>query len=571
MSRKSPFSRLTIRIMGEKSGNLDLVRGRVVLLATFFVVFYLVVMVRVVDATIIQGLFSEAESYIGAPQADAGSASQNSTFRADVIDRNGVLLATSLKTASLHADPKNILNPVDTAKGLVKIFPEISYGEILKKLQSEKRFVWIKRNLTPNEQKKILELGEPGLVFDYDYRRFYPQGELSSHIVGYANIDGKGQAGIELSFNNLLRGSNDPLQLTIDVRLQHIMKREIKAAMKAYTAKAGAGIIMDVHTGEVLAAVSLPDFNPHAPKTDANSPEMFNRLTLGMYELGSTFKIFTTAALLEKKNFPLSKKYDTTEPVRMAGHTIHDYHPEKRPLSIPEIFMVSSNIGTVHIAQDVGTDGMKKFFSDLGLMSKMSFDIDEVGSPIIPNPWREINTLTASYGHGIAVSPMQLTAATCAIVNGGVKVNAHLVKQDKEPLATTRIISQQTSLKMRQLMRLVVSHGTARKANIAGYEVGGKTGTAQKNVRGRYDANKRIASFVGAFPIDNPQYAIMVMVDEPNPNAKSYGYATAGWVAAPAVGEIVSSVGSILGIKPEMEAADISDPLLKFVSEKGGH
>lgn len=570
MSRKSPFSRLTIRIMGEKSGNLDLVRGRIVLLVMLFLFFYGAVMVRVVDATIIQGLFDETDSYIGAPQADAGNDEHNSKFRADIVDRNGVLLATSLKTASLHADPKMILNPVDTAKGLVKIFPDMSYGEVLKKLQSEKRFVWIKRNLTPKEQKKILEIGEPGLVFDYDYRRFYPQGDLASHIVGYSNIDGKGQAGIERSFDNLLKTSDRPLKLTIDIRLQHILRREVNEAIKSFTAKAGVGILMDVHTGEVLAATSLPDFNPHAPSSDANSPEMFNRLTLGMYELGSTFKIFTTAALLEKKSFPLSRKYDTTEPVRMAGHTIHDYHPEKRPLSIPEIFMVSSNIGTVHMAQDLGTDSMKKFFADLGLMSKMSFDIDEVGSPIIPSPWREINTLTASYGHGIAVSPMQLIAATSAIVNGGIKVNAHLVKQENEPIASTRVISQQTSLKMRQLMRLVVSHGTARKANVEGYEIGGKTGTAQKNVHGRYDAGKRIATFVGAFPIDDPKYAVLVMVDEPNPNAKSYGYATAGWVAAPAVGKIVSSVGSILGMKPDMDAVDISDPLMKFVSEKGG-
>jgi cell division protein FtsI (penicillin-binding protein 3) len=556
--------------MGEKSGNLDLVRGRIVLLVMMFLFFYGAVMVRVVDATIIQGLFDETEGYIGAPQADAGEGDHDSKFRADIVDRNGVLLATSLKTASLHADPKIILNPVDTAKGLVKIFPDMIYGEVLKKLQSEKRFVWIKRNLTPGEQKKILEIGEPGLVFDYDYRRFYPQGDLASHVVGYSNIDGKGQAGIERSFDNLLKASDRPLQLTLDIRLQHILRREVYEAMKSFTAKAGVGILMDVHTGEVLAATSLPDFNPHTPSADASSPEMFNRLTLGMYELGSTFKIFTTAALLEKKNFPLSRKYDTTEPVRMAGHTIHDYHPEKRPLSIPEIFMVSSNIGTVHMAQDLGTDSMKKFYDDLGLMSKMTLDIDEVGSPIIPSPWREINTLTASYGHGIAVSPMQLVTATSAIVNGGIKVNAHFVKQENEPIASTRVISQQTSLKMRQLMRLVVSHGTARKADVDGYEIGGKTGTAQKNVHGRYDAGKRIATFVGAFPIDDPKYAILVMVDEPNPNSKSYGYATAGWVAAPAVSKIVSSVGSILGMKPDMDAVDISDPLMQFVSEKGG-
>ncbi|HRK97152.1 MAG TPA: penicillin-binding protein 2 [Alphaproteobacteria bacterium] len=570
MSRKSPFARLTMRIVGEKSGNLDLVRGRIVLLVTFFVFAYFVVMVRVVDATLIQGLLNDADSFIGAPQAEQETEGE-SKFRADIVDRNGVLLATSLKTASLHADPKLILNPIDTARGLSKIFPDMTYGETLKKLQSEKRFVWIKRNLTPDEQMKILQLGEPGLVFDYDYRRFYPQGALVSHMVGYSNIDGLGQAGIERSFNNLLKESSEPLALTIDVRLQHVLRREVLKSMKDFTAKAGAGILMNVQTGEVLAATSLPDFNPHAPSGDENSPEMFNRLTLGMYELGSTFKIFTTAALLEKNHVSFSKKYDTSQPLKIAGHTIHDYHPEKRPLSVPEIFMVSSNIGTAHMAQDIGTDGLKDFFSDLGLMTKLPFEIDEVGSPILPSPWREVNTLTASYGHGIAVSPLQLITAASSIVNGGIKIRPHLVKQDKEEISSTRVISQQTSLKMRQLMRLVVSHGTARKAEVAGYEIGGKTGTAEKNVHGRYDKDRRIATFVGAFPINDPKYAVLVMIDEPHPNKSSYGFATAGWVAAPAIARIVSAVGSLTGMKPDSDAVDISDSLMQFVSEKGGH
>ncbi|HNQ91409.1 MAG TPA: penicillin-binding protein 2 [Alphaproteobacteria bacterium] len=568
MSRKSPFARLTIRIMGEKSGNLDLVRGRLVLLATLFVVFYAGVMVRLVDVTLIQGLIDDSDSYIGAPQAD--NEEEQSKFRADIVDRNGVLLATSLKTASLHADPKIIVDPVETAKGLSKIFPDVSYGETLKKLQSDKRFVWIKRNLTPDEQKKILELGDPGLVFDYDYQRFYPQGALTAHMVGYDNIDGKGLAGIERSFDHLLRQSKDPMKLTLDVRLQHILRREIKKAISDFTAKAGAGVIMDVNTGEILAATSLPDFNPHAPSADPKDPEMFNRVTLGVYELGSTFKIFTTAALLEQKKTPFTKKYDTSEPVKIAGYTIHDFHGEKRPLTIPEVFMVSSNIGTVHMAQEIGTDGLKRFYTDLGLMKKPEFEIDEVGSPIIPSPWREVNTLTASYGHGIAVTPLQLVTATSTIVNGGLKVTPHLVKQDEDPISRTRIVSKETSLKMRQLMRLVVSSGTARKADVEGYMIGGKTGTAEKNIHGRYSRDQRVATFVGAFPIDDPKYAILVMVDEPHPNKSSYGYATAGWVAVPAVGRIVSAAGSLLGMKPETDMVDISEPLKQFVSAKIG-
>ncbi len=573
MSRKSsPFLNLSLRIMGEKSSDLDLVRGRIVLLATLFMIFYLGVMVRLTDATVIQGYLNDEEQ-ISQTASSTPAPQERSNYRADIVDRNGVLLATSLKTASLHADPKIILNPTETAAELVKIFPDMSYGDVLKKLQIPKRFVWIKRNMTPLEQRKVLEIGDPGLVFDYDYRRFYPQSNLFSHMIGYTSIDGTGQAGIERSFDELLRTSHDPLKLTMDVRLQHILHREVQNAITDFTAIGGAGVIMDANSGAVLASVSLPDFDPHAPKNDIHAPEIFNRVTLGVYELGSTFKIFTTAALLDQKNTNLATQYDTSKPIRVGNHTIHDFHPEKRPLTIPEIFMVSSNIGTVHMAQDIGTDGLRKFYSDLGFFRKPEFEIDEVASPIIPSPWREINTMTASFGHGIAVTPLQLVSAASSVINGGLKVTPHLVENSADlnkPQTRTRIVSQETSLKMRQLLRLVVSHGTARKADIKGYEVGGKTGTAEKNIHGRYEGNKRIAVFIGSFPIYDPKYTIMVLVDEPHPNKSSYGYATAGWVAAPAVGKVVAAMGALTAMKPEHDAVDISDSLLQYVAEKSG-
>ncbi len=573
MSRKSsPFLNLSLRIMGEKSSDLDLVRGRIVLLATLFMIFYLGVMVRLTDATVIQGYLNDEEQ-ISQTASSTPAPQERSNYRADIVDRNGVLLATSLKTASLHADPKIILNPTETAAELVKIFPDMSYGDVLKKLQIPKRFVWIKRNMTPLEQRKVLEIGDPGLVFDYDYRRFYPQSNLFSHMIGYTSIDGTGQAGIERSFDKLLRTSHDPLKLTMDVRLQHILHREVQNAITDFTAIGGAGVIMDANSGAVLASVSLPDFDPHAPKNDIHAPEIFNRVTLGVYELGSTFKIFTTAALLDQKNTNLATQYDTSKPIRVGNHTIHDFHPEKRPLTIPEIFMVSSNIGTVHMAQDIGTDGLRKFYSDLGFFRKPEFEIDEVASPIIPSPWREINTMTASFGHGIAVTPLQLVSAASSVINGGLKVTPHLVENSADlnkPQTRTRIVSQETSLKMRQLLRLVVSHGTARKADIKGYEVGGKTGTAEKNIHGRYEGNKRIAVFIGSFPIYDPKYTIMVLVDEPHPNKSSYGYATAGWVAAPAVGKVVAAMGALTAMKPEHDAVDISDSLLQYVAEKSG-
>ena len=577
MNRKSPFSRLSFRIMGEKSDHLNLARGRLVLITALFMLCYLVVGARLIDATIIQGYLSQQPDGIAADENKKQDeiVRDSGKFRGDIVDRNGVLLATSLKTASLFADSKKILSPVDTAKGLVKIFPELTYGDTLKKLQSGKRFIWIKRNMTPKEQSSVLELGEPGLVFDYDYHRLYPQGNLVSHMVGYCDVDGKGLAGIERSFNSLLTDAKEPLRLSIDVRLQHILRREVKRAISDFTALAGAGIIMDANSGAILAATSLPDFDPNRVTANPTAPEMFNRVTLGVYEPGSVFKIFTTATLLDLKHPSFAKEYDAINPIKEGRFTIKDYHPERRPLTIPEIFMVSSNIGTAHMAQEIGTANLKKAFADLGLMKKPEFEIDEVGAPIIPRPWGEINTLTASYGHGIAVSPLQLVGAVGTIVNGGVRVQPTLVMKDKESEeadSNVRIISKETSLKMRQLMRLVVSNGTARKADVPGYNIGGKTGTAQKNVHGRYVADKRLAAFIGAFPMNDPKYVVLVIVDEPNPNKTSYGYATAGWVAVPAVGRVISDMGSILGIQPRHDEADISEPLKQFVHNvKGEH
>lgn len=579
MSRKSPFSNLSFNIMGGKSDNLTQARGRIVLISVFFVFAYLGVSARLVDATIIEGFIkhSSDEAAISDDEAQkqsAQNADEKSTFRADIVDRNGVLLATSLKTASLYADSKDILDPVDTAQKLTKIFPELTYGETLKKLQSGKRFIWIKRNMTPKEQAAVLNIGEPGLVFDYSYHRLYPQGNLVSHMVGYSDVDGKGLAGVERSFNMLLSEREEPLKLSIDVRLQHVLRREVLNAMRDFTAKAGAGIIMDVKTGEILAGTSLPDFDPNNVTAKPNAPELFNRITLGVYEPGSVYKIFTTAALLDKKKTSFSKQYDAVNPIKEGRHTIRDYHPEKRPLTIPEIFMVSSNIGTAHMAQEVGTKNLKSFFSDLGLMDKLNFEIEEVSPPLIPKPWSEINTLTASYGHGIAITPLQVVSAVSSIVNGGLRVQPRLVLNDdkKTDVSSVRVISKETSLKMRQLLRLVVSEGTARKADVHGYFVGGKTGTAQKNVNGRYVADKRLAMFVAAFPIDNPKYAVLVMVDEPNPNKYSYGYATAGWVAAPAAANIISGIGPFLGMNPDVNAADISEPLKQFIHNvKGEH
>jgi cell division protein FtsI (penicillin-binding protein 3) len=571
MRPRSPFH-VSMRIDGERSSALDQARGRIVLIVGFILLAYIVVAGRLFDVTIIQGYFHAAEETPREQQAQNNNQTTK-TRRGDIIDRNGVLLATSLKTASLYADAKMMTDPEGTAKQLVKIFPNLIYGDLLKKFQSERRFIWIHRNLTPQEQQKILGIGDPGLSFDYDYKRIYPQGRLTAHMVGYTDVDGRGLSGIERSFNASLTKNVEPIRLSLDIRLQHVLRRETQKAISDFNGIGGAGLIMNVRTGEILAAVSLPDFDPHDPSSNKNDVHRFNRVTLGVYELGSTFKIFTAAALLEKKHVSMATTFDAREPLHRGNRIIRDFHPEKRVMTVPEVFMYSSNIGTALMGEAIGTQGLKALYTDLGLMNRMNFEIDEMGRPLMPNPWRDINTLTASYGHGIAVTPLQLVSAVSAIVNGGTLVRPILVMKDHEdtkPQTAVRVISKETSLKMRQLMRLVVSDGTARKADVTGYMVGGKTGTAQKNINGRYIDDKRISSFVGVFPMNDPEYAVFVMVDEPKPNKTSYGYATAGWVAAPAVGRVISAFAPLYHLPPQKTAVDLAAPLRAYLTKKSG-
>lgn len=567
----SPFSTRKINMLGARRSNLDQARSRLVLISIFFVLAYVVVIARAADLSLIQGALEMGESDSKIEQQHT-VLDQN--IRADIVDRNGVLLARSLQTSSLFADAALVQNPEQTAKALVEIFPSISYGSLLQKLQSNKRFVWIKRNISPQEQENVLHLGEPALNFKSEMHRIYPQGALAAHMVGASGIDGQGLSGIEASFDQYLKTQEHPLALTLDVRLQHVLKREISETIDKFSAKAGAGLVMDIDNGEILAAVSLPDYDPHDYQR-AKDAEIFNRVTLGAYELGSTFKIFSTAALLEKNNANMAQKFDVREPLEVGRFKIRDYHAEDRILTLPEVFIHSSNIGSALMGQEVGTDYIKNFYADLGLLDTPEFEIKEMGKPLVPKPWREINTLTASYGHGIAVSPLQLVKATASIMNGGVLVNPTLIKNPSkinpekaknEP--EFRIVSPQTSHRMRQLMRLVVTEGTGGNADVTGYLVGGKTGTAEKPGRGGYDRDKLISSFLGVFPMDNPRYAVFVMVDEPKGTKETYGYATGGWVGAPAVGKIVAGMASIMGLPPSQSADRFEGSLVHYVKTK---
>ena len=566
------FKRRHFCIVGQKGGALEQARGRLVLVSAFFVFFYIIVVARAADVSIIQGaLFSSGDNGTYVSSVLKGKGGQKNS-RADIVDRNGVILARSLKTASLYADPVLIREPKKVAQNLVSIFPDLSYGDVLQKLQSKKRFVWIKRNITPNEHSEVLYLGVPALDFEEEDRRIYPQGALAVHMVGVSGVDGQGLSGIERSFDALLAEGGESLQLSLDIRLQHILKREISNVMTAHRAKGGAGVIMDVESGEVLASVSLPDFDPYE-YGEAGASKKFNRATLGVYELGSSFKLFSTAAFIENEKVGMGERFDVREPIKYGRHRIRDYHPEKRVLSLTEVFIHSSNIGSAMMGQRLGGKNLQSFYKDLGLFDAPPLEIAELGTPIVPTPWRDINTMTASFGHGIAVSPLQLTRAAASIVNGGILVNPTLVvdptaSRQKKKKSAVRVLSSETAHRMKQLLRLTVTEGTGGKADVKGYLVGGKTGTAEKPNVGGYDRKKLISSFIGFFPMDDPRYAIYVMVDEPKGTKASYGYATGGWVGAPTVGRIVSSMASVLGLAPKVEEKKFEGSLVRYIKTK---
>jgi len=490
----------------------------------------------------------------GEPQRAHGEATVV-TSRADIVDRNGLILATNLKTPSLYANPSEVIDPARTARELVRLLPHLDPLETERKLTGSGKFVWIERDLTPRLMARINNAGLPGIHFMDEERRIYPQGQIAGHVVGYTDIDGNGISGIEKSQNLALTTSEKPLTLSIDVRLQHLLRREILRSMAEFQGIGGAGTIMDVRTGEILALVSLPDFDPNDPG-QIDPDARFNRVSLGVYELGSTFKIFNTAMALDAGVASMTSGYDASEPIRVSRFRIRDFHAKNRWLSVPEIFQYSSNIGSAKMAMDVGTEGQIAFMEKLGMTDRVGIELPERGRPLVPTVWRDINTMTIAFGHGISVSPLHLVAGVGAMVNGGILRRPTLLAQQTDaPAPGTRVISESVSKDMRRLLRLVVETGTGRNASADGYLVGGKTGTAEKATANGYARKALISSFVAAFPIHEPRYVVFAMVDEPKGNERSFGYATGGWVAAPVVKNVVARMGPMLGIQAVDEEA----------------
>jgi cell division protein FtsI (penicillin-binding protein 3) len=543
----APLAFANARAQAAAAPFLEKSRKRLLVVALGFLTCFLLISGRLFDVMILSA-------------GDAGASTPPTpppvTSRADITDRNGELLATSLQMASLMADPGYLLNEKETLTKLKGVFPDLDTQGLSRDFRSGKRFVWVKHNLTPKQEEAVNRLGLPGLDFRNEERRLYPKANLTAHLVGFNNLDQKGLAGIEHSLDKRLTENSAALPLSIDIRLQGIMREAIAESMRNFNAIGGAGIMMDVNSGEILSLVSLPDFDPNQPGQVSDSAR-FNRATLGTYEMGSTFKIFTLAQGLERGMINMTDSFNCINPLKYGRFLIRDYHPEARWLTVPEIFVHSSNIGAAQIAQRFSVNDQKKFLGSLGLLTASPIEMTEVGKPLVPADWRELNKVTISYGHGLSVNAVQLASAVASVINGGKLVKPTLLRKDPQEVTEgARVLSPATSSAMRSMMRAVVTEGTGKSADVKGYVVGGKTGTADKSAGGGYNRNSRLASFIAAFPMNNPRYLVFVMIDEPKGNKESHGYATGGWVAAPVVNKVVAQSAALLRVPP----TDLNEP-----------
>ena len=533
----------TFAFEGQGLQALETGRNRLLVAGAVIAFAFVAVAVRLVDVAVLKG---------GEPRIARSTPPHAATARAEIVDRNGVLLATSLPVVSLYANPREVLDAAEAAAKLALVFPDLDREQIETKLASRARFAWIKRNLTPRQKYEANRLGIPGLEFQVAERRVYPQGRAAAHVLGLTDVDGRGIAGVERMFDARLAEGSGALALSLDVRIQDILREELALQMKEFRAIGAAGVVFDVQTFEVLAMVSLPDFDANDSSAVAGTESAFNRVTKGVYEMASTFKLFTVAMALDSGTVGLRDGYDASRPIQIARFTITDYKGKNRWLSVPEILAFSSNIGAAKMALDVGTRLQREYLDGFGMLKVPPVELPETGAPLAPARWREINTMTIAYGHGLAVSPLQLAAGVAAIVNGGQLRPATILKREPGHVPEgTAAIGAETSRAMRELMRLAVVHGTGKNADAKGYTVGGKTGTADKQMGRVYRRDARIASFVGAFPIHEPRFVVLAMIDEPKGNASTHGLATGGWIAAPVVRRIVERLGPLVGLAPD--------------------
>ncbi|HEY0114001.1 MAG TPA: penicillin-binding protein 2 [Allosphingosinicella sp.] len=485
--------------------------------------------------------------------------------RADIVDRDGRPLARTIDAWSIGVHPNRLLsNPSELAAKLAELMPERSADEYKALLTSGKNFVYLSRRAVPELVSAVNALGEPAIAFDREPERLYPQTALAGHILGWTDFDGRGVTGMERVLEQRLSDPaqrGEPVTLSIDSRVQAAMESELGAAVTKHSAEGATGIVLDVHTGELVAMASMPTFNPNAAgQSDPNA--LFNRATMGVYELGSTFKPITVAAAMEAGVVTsMSRRYDASAPIAIGRFKIKDDHPQGRPLNISETLVHSSNIVTARIADEMGPARMQAAFSALGFNEPAKIELDQKGRTLWPRDWGRSTVMTTGYGHGVAITPLHLASAYAALVNGGMWRPATLLRT-QGTVPGRRVYSEETSRRMRQLLRLIVLEGTGKRGEAAGYRVGGKTGTAEKPTAGGYSKKVNVSTFAAAFPMDNPRYVVIAMLDAPKGTADTYGFTSAAWTAAPVVSRVISRVGPLLGILPDARRdIDVSDLL----------
>ncbi len=541
--------------------------GRLLVLGVFFFCAFAVVGARM-------GMLATSDPT--EPLASATGAAINAS-RADIVDRHGRILATNFDTYSLYAQPPHMVDKVAAADALVAIFPDLDRERLKRHFTGNRKFVWIKRKISPEQKQAVHDIGDPGLLFGPREMRLYPNGKLAAHVLGGASFGKEGVnaaevigvAGVEKYFDSYLRDparQGAPLELSLDLTIQAASERVLYGGMKLMNAKGATSILMDVHTGEVISVVSLPSFDPNdrpRPPTsgDPSDSPLFNRAVQGVYELGSVFKIFTTAQAMDLGLVNPATIIDIRGPLQWGKFRIRDFRNYGKELSVTNIIVKSSNIGTARLAQQIGAGRQREFMQALGMLEATPFEIVEAqgGQPLLPKNWSELSTMTISYGHGLSTSPMHLAAGYAAIANGGYYVKPTILKQSG-PVSGPRVISEQSAAASRMMLRQVVTEGTASFGEVPGYAVGGKTGTADKPKArgGGYYENKVIATFASIFPAHDPKYVLIVTLDEPSENSGDEPRRTAGWTAVPVAAEMIGRIAPLLGLRPDIEPGKLA-------------
>jgi len=537
----------TLSVYDEEAQHIRQARVRIIMGIIVFGLLLLLLVSRLAEISLLR-----------APKTLLPMAANQVKTRADIVDRNGELLATSLETYSLFADPRKVWDAVASTEVITSVLPDVDPAIVEERLTSGKSFVWIKRNLTPKERQLVFALGLPELSFQIEPKRVYPRGRLASHVLGFTDIDLNGTAGAERAFDKQLSAKGaEPIKLSIDMRVQFALEDELGAGMEKFQSLAASGVVLNIKTGEILAMASLPDFDPN--RSGAALPNnRLNRASYQLYELGSTFKPITIALAHETGVVLAGEKLPVHKKLVIQNKSIVDDHPVYEPLGVYDILAKSSNRGATIMALRAGGDAQQDLLRRLGLLVRVPMELKESASPLYAREWQDITTATVSYGHGISVTPLALATALATLLNGGDYI-APTIEKHKigQAIQSRRAVSAATSQHVVDTMRYVVTNGTGRNAAVAGYELMGKTGTAEKLIGGVYDKKRLVTSFVAAFPHNDPHYLVFVMYDEPKAYDGSWGYATAGWNAAKTAGAVVERIAPVLGVKKVVKTAEL--------------